>query len=140
MNVHIKRIDKDLPLPEYKTPGAVAFDLYSRLDVIIPARQIGKIPANVIVKTPSGFMLYLKDRSSTALKKGLIITAGIVDQDYCGDSDELILQFLNFTENEVLIKRGERIAQGIFISVSTATWQEVDTMESPNRGGFGTTG
>ena len=84
LNLKVKRIDKTLPLPEYHTAGAVAFDFYTRIDMVIPPHSVARIPTNLVIKVPAGYMLYVKDRSSTAKKKSLIATAGIVDQDYCG--------------------------------------------------------
>lgn len=140
MKIRIKRIDKDLPLPEYHSPGAVAFDLVARVKTEIPPREIGRVPANVVVETPQGYMLFVKDRSSTAKKKGLLCTPGFVDQDYCGEEDELMMQFFNFTDQTVVIERGERLGQGAFMKIEIAEWNEVDKMEKPNRGGFGSTG
>lgn len=140
MKVFIKRVDKELPLPEHKTNGAVAFDLIVRETTIIKSHQVGRIPSNVIIKIPTGFMLYIRDRSSTAMKKGLLITAGIIDQDYCGDNDELLTQFYNFTDQDVTIERGERVAQGVFVKIEIGDWEEVENMNSNDRGGFGTTG
>ncbi len=140
MKVRIRRVDKKLPLPEYKTAGAVAFDFLCRETVVIPAGKVGRIPANVVIEVPEGYMLHIKDRSSTAMKKGLLATAGVIDQDYCGDNDEIVLQFYNFTTVEVTVERGERIAQGVFMAIGKVTWDEVDTMQNVDRGGFGSTG
>lgn len=140
MQVTIKRIDTSLPLPEYQTPGAVAFDLITRETTVIPARGIGRVPSNVVVKIPAGYMLMLKDRSSTSKKKGLFCTAGVIDQDYCGDTDELLVQYFNFTDTDVTVERGDRLAQAIFIKIEKAEWSETDTMTATSRGGFGTTG
>ena len=140
MKVKIMRVDKNLPLPEYKTGGAVAFDFITRETTTIKSHEVGRIPSNVIIKVPTGYMLYIKDRSSTAVKKGLLITAGVIDQDFCGKDDEVILQFFNYTDHDVTIERGERIAQGIFVSVEVAEWIEVESVNDTNRGGFGTTG
>lgn len=140
MQVTIKRIDTGLPLPEYQTPGAVAFDLITRETTVIPARGIGRVPSNVVVKIPAGYMLMLKDRSSTSKKKGLFCTAGVIDQDYCGDTDELLVQYFNFTDTDVTVERGDRLAQAIFIKIEKAEWSETDTMTATSRGGFGTTG
>ncbi len=141
LQVTIKRIDKDLPLPMYATQGSVGFDLYCREETEIAPRCIELIPANVIVQIPPGYMLMLTMRSSTPRRKGLLIPngVGIIDQDYGGEGDELRVQVLNFREEAVTIKRGERIAQGIFIPVARATWNEADEMGS-GRGGFGSTG
>ncbi len=142
MEINIKRIDTSLPLPEYQTKGAVAFDLYARTDEIIPARSIALIPTNFIIKTPEGYMLMLTARSSLAKKKGLMMGNGVgtIDQDYCGDEDELKLNLYNFTDNEVKVEKGERLAQGIFVKIDRAEWNEVESMNAESRGGFGTTG
>lgn len=140
MKVKIKLVDKSLPLPQYHTSGAVAFDLYARHDLIIPPKEIARIPTNLIIAVPEGYMLYLKDRSSTAKKKGLIVTAGVIDQDFHGPEDEILFQVYNFTKQEVLVKKGERIGQGIFIKIDRAEWEEVvEDIKSFSRGGFGST-
>lgn len=140
MQIKIKRIDKSLPLPEYQTSGAVAFDLYSRVDAVIRPKTLERLPTNVIVATPKGYMLEIKDRSSTLKKKGLLVTTGYIDTDYCGETDEILLQVYNITETDVVVGQGERIGQGAFIKVEIAEWEETDTMDSNSRGGFGTTG
>lgn len=140
MQVKIKRLDPALPLPEYHTAGAVAFDLYSRIPMEIPERSIARIPTNFIIEVPTGYMLYLKDRSSTAKKKGLIAVGGVIDQDFCGEGDEILFQAYNFTHETVIVERGERIGQGVFVKIDKAQWQEVEVMGNKNRGGFGTTG
>ena len=142
MQVKIKRIEKDLPLPEYQTSGAVAFDIYSRVDMVIAPKAIARIPTNLIIEIPKGYMLSVVTRSSTPVKKGLLIPhgMGVIDQDYCGDSDELLYQVYNFTEAEVQIVRGERVGQAMFLRVDQMQWEEVETMSSKDRGGFGTTG
>jgi len=140
MIVKIKRIDKSLPLPRYETQGAVAFDFIARESVLIEPKSVARIPSNVVVEVPDGYMLYIKDRSSTAKKKGILITAGVVDQDYCGDNDEILMQFFNPSDSAVSIEKGDRLAQGIFVRVDKAEWSEVEAMEKSDRGGFGTTG
>lgn len=140
MKVYIKRIDKTLPLPVYYTEGSVGFDLYSRLDITILPKTIYRIPTNLIIEVTPGYMLFVKDRSSTAAK-GLFATAGIIDQDFCGPEDEILFQVYNFKEEPVKISKGERIAQGIFVQIAQATWQEEDVLpRTKNRGGFGSTG
>ncbi len=85
-------------------------------------------------------MLEIKDRSSTLKKKGLLVTTGYIDNDYCGETDEILLQVYNISDEDVKIEKGERIGQGAFIKVEIAEWQEADTMDSNSRGGFGSTG
>jgi dUTP pyrophosphatase len=142
MKAKIKRVDKDLPLPKYETAGSVGFDFLCRESVAIKPHSLGLIPANVIVETPPGYMLMVTLRSSTPKKRGLLIPhgVGVIDQDYCGEGDEVKIQVYNFTSKPVTVERGDRIAQGIFVRVDTAQWSEVDRIESKTRGGFGSTG
>ena len=141
MEVKIKRLDKSLPLPSYQTAGSLGFDIHCREDTTIPPKSIGLIPGNVIVETPEGFMLLVSLRSSTPRKKGLHVPHGIgvIDNDYCGDEDEIKIQVYNNTDSEVKVEKGERIAQGIFVKVEKGIWNEVDSM-GKSRGGFGSTG
>src|SRR5690348_15842084 len=138
LQVTIKRIDTDLPLPTYATSGSVGFDLLCREETEIAPRTVELIPSNVIVRIPAGYMLMLTLRSSTPLRKGLLIPngVGIIDQDYCGEGDELKIQVFNFREEAVTITRGERIAPGIFIPVIGLQRHEVDET-GQGRGGFG---
>jgi dUTP pyrophosphatase len=142
MKAKIKRVDKDLPLPKYETAGSVGFDFLCRESVAIKPHSLGLIPANVIVETPPGYMLMVTLRSSTPRKRSLLIPhgVGVIDQDYCGEGDEVKIQVYNFTSKPVTVERGDRIAQGIFVRVDTAQWSEVDRIESKTRGGFGSTG
>ncbi len=141
MQIKIKRFDKTLPLPVHATPGAVAVDLYSRLDVDIKPKEIAYIPMNIAVKIPDNYFILLAPRSSTH-KLGIqgINSVGIMDRDYCGDSDEYHFAVRNFTDSSVHIKKGSRLCQLVLIKCETFDFEEVDQMESPDRGGFGSTG
>jgi len=141
MKIRIKRFDKSLPLPEYKTSGAAAFDLTARISLEIPPRKVGYIPLNIACETPEGYFLLLAARSSTH-KKGLILVngIGIGDPDFTGDEDEYAAAYLNFTDNTVQVEAGERIAQGMFVKFEKAEWEEVDSLGNKIRGGFGSTG
>ena len=141
MNVKIKRVDNDLPLPRYETAGSVGFDFVCRESVTIKPHSLELIPANVIVETPPGYMLMVTLRSSTPRKRSLLIPhgVGVIDQDYCGERDEIKIQVYNFSPNSATVERGDRIAQGIFVRVDAARWLEVDRIETETRGGFGST-
>jgi dUTP pyrophosphatase len=141
MKVKIKRLDKSLPLPEYKTKGAVGFDFYTREEATVLPGEAKLIPLNIIFKVPKGFVLSIVPRSSTP-KKGLMIpnSPGTIDQDYSGDEDELKVWAYNFTKKKVFVEKGERICQGILYKVGVAKFTEVKKMSSKSRGGFGTTG
>lgn len=140
MDVKIVRIDKTLPLPEYHTTGAVAFDFYSRVDANLDPNEIKLLPSNFIIEVPEGHALIIAARSST-YKKGLRLTnsIGVIDQDYHGPNDEIHLAIYNYTNETLSIPKGERIAQGLIIPVSKANWEEVDVIKETSRGGFGST-
>jgi len=108
----------------------------------IQPREIAIVPANLVVKVPSGYMLALISRSSTPRKKGLLKphAIGVIDQDYCGENDELGIQVYNFTDQTVVVEKGERIAQAVVIPVQKVQFSEVKNMNTADRGGFGSTG
>jgi len=137
----IKRVDKELPLPVYETDGSVGFDIIAREKTEIPPKEIKLVPGNIIVEVPKGYMLMVASRSSTPRKKGLTQPhgLGIIDHDYCGNEDEIKIQVYNFTDEPVIVDRGEKIAQGVFIRIDKLGWEEVDVMNSTSRGGFGST-
>lgn len=141
MTVNIQRVDKSLPLPVYESDGACGFDLLTRVETIIPPKQIALIPANIIVAVPKGFVLVLAPRSSMPKKTGLSFphSIGVIDQDYSGPEDEIKVQVYNFSDSAVTIKKGEKIAQGMFIKIETPKWKEVSSHSTKSRGGFGST-
>ena len=140
MNVSITRIDKSLPLPSYETAGATGFDLITREETTIAPGEIGLVPGNVIVKVPEGYSLLIIPRSSLPRKKALVCphSLGVIDQDYCGPEDEIFVQVQNISLEPVTIERGERIAQGLFVKVEVAKWEEAEA-NGESRGGFGST-
>ncbi len=141
MNVRIKRIDKSLPLPEYKTPGAAGFDLCARVTTTIPPHVVGYVPLNVVIEPPEGYYVALVPRSSLH-KRGLMPANGfgVGDRDFCGNTDEYTAALLNFTDKEITLERGDRIMQVVISPVVRVGFLEVDDMGNTNRGAFGTTG
>jgi dUTP pyrophosphatase len=141
MKVRITRLDPSLPLPSHETAGAAGCDLSAAADVTIAPGAIVLIPTGLIIKVPDGYFLGIFARSSTPLKRGLMIPngVGVVDTDYCGPEDEVKVQVYNFTGAPVHLKRGDRIAQGILIPYAAPEWEEGEPL-GKNRGGFGSTG
>lgn len=143
MQIRIKRVDKTLPLPEYKTIGAAAFDFYTRETITIPAQGWARVPSNFIIEIPAEHALIISARSSLAKHyPGLFLANGIglIDSDFCGPTDEILISMYNFTSKDITINKGERIAQGHFKRVERGEWEEVDVVERESRGGFGSTG
>lgn len=141
MKINIRRFDKSLPLPEYKTKGAAAFDLYVRQKTTIPAHKVGMITLNIAIQLPADHWALLAARSSL-YKRGLMLAngIGIGDYDYRGDQDEYKAAIYNFTDEDVIVNQGERIVQMIIISRERVEFIEKKKFTAKNRGGFGTTG
>jgi len=142
MKVKIKSVDKSIPLPVYETDGAVGFDISAREDFVVQPGEIVLVPSNIIVEVPKEYMLIVASRSSTPRKKGVMQPHGfgIIDHDYCGPEDEIKIQVYNFTGNAVDIKKGDKIAQGVFVRIDKFDWEEVNEIKVESRGGFGSTG
>ena len=141
--VRIRRLDAAVPVPAYQTPGAAGFDLAANADMVIAPGSVALVPTGLVIEVPAGHFLGIFARSSTPLKKGLMVAngVGVVDEDYCGPADEIKIQVLNFTAAPVHLVRGDRIAQGLFIPVARAEWHEAhEDLQSRSRGGFGVTG
>ena len=142
MRLKIKRLDAGVGLPEAATGRAAGFDLASAVDVEIPPRSIRLVGTGLVIAVPDGYFLGIFARSSTPLKRGLMVAngVGVIDADYCGPADEIKIQLLNFTDSTVQVKRGDRLAQGVVLPCPGVEWEEVEEMVAPTRGGFGSTG
>ncbi|MEK7640574.1 MAG: dUTP diphosphatase [Patescibacteria group bacterium] len=141
MKVKVKRIDKTLDLPAYKTSGAVALDCAARIPVTIAPKTLAMVPLNVCIKLPKSHYVFVAARSSLP-KRGLFMAhgVGIGDEDFCGNNDEYHAPLYNYTDAPVTVERGDRIAQIIIKPYEKVEWEEVDDLGDSNRGGFGTTG
>jgi dUTP pyrophosphatase len=141
MKAKIRRADANVPLPNYGSQEAAAFDLSANENVSIPSKTIAKIKTGLFIEAPEGFFLMIVPRSSTP-KRGISFphSVGIIDRDYAGPEDEIMIQVINFTDQPVEIKKGDRIAQGIFLPVQRVEWDESDQLRDTSRGGFGASG
>ena len=142
MHIRIRRLDTTLPLPMYATAESAGFDLSAAADLTIAPGQIALVPTGLVIEVPSGYFLGIFARSSTPLKRGLLVAngVGIVDPDYSGPDDEVRIQVLNITAAAVTVKRGDRLAQGIMLPAPRVTWDETTVLREETRGGFGSTG
>ncbi|MEG0371008.1 MAG: dUTP diphosphatase [Clostridium sp.] len=143
MKLYIKRLQKDLPLPEYMTGGSAGLDLYSAVEkeVIIKKGEIKLIPTGIAISIEVGYEAQIRPRSGLAIKHGisLVNTPGTIDSDYRG---EINLIMINFGENDFIIRRGDRIAQMVINKIETPFIIECETLDDTSRGtgGFGSTG
>ena len=141
LKIRIHRLHPDAVIPEYQTEGSAAFDLAAADSVVVAPGEVRLVPTGLVIEVPAGMFLGIFARSSTPLKRGLMVAngVGVVDSDYCGPEDEVKIAVVNVTAKPVTIERGDRIAQGILLPAPHVTWEEVDQVRSGSRGGFGAT-
>lgn len=143
LQVPVRRLDPDLPLPAYAKPGDAGVDLRAAESVtLLPGGGRALVPTGIAVAIPRGFAGFIQPRSGLALKHGVtcLNTPGLIDADYRG---ELKVLLVNTDPAEPFeIERGERIAQLVIQAVEHVDFVEVDELDETERGdgGFGHTG
>jgi dUTP pyrophosphatase len=141
MRLRVTRLRPSVPLPAYSTAGAAAFDLAAAEEAEIGPRQIKLVGTGLVIAVPDGHFLGIFARSSTPLKRGLVVAngVGVLDSDYCGPDDELKIQLLNITDAPIAVRIGDRLAQGIVLQSPRVEFVEGEAA-TVSRGGFGSTG
>ena len=141
MRLTVTRLRPSIPLPTYATSGSAAFDLSAADDVEIGPHQIKLVGTGLVIAVPAGYFLGIFARSSTPLKRGLMVAngVGVLDSDYCGPGDELKIQLINITDAPIRVQAGDRLAQGIVLESPRVQFVEGEA-SGPSRGGFGSTG
>ncbi len=142
VDIMIKRLDPDLPLPSYAHAGDAGLDLYSAEDCALAPHERALIGTGIAVAIPDGYAGFVQPRSGLALKRGLSLvnTPGLIDAHYRG---EIKLIAINLDPTvPVNITRGEKVAQLVVQRVEHARLVEVDDLDQTHRGadGFGSTG
>ena len=142
MNVRIRRLAPDVPLPRYESADAAGFDLAAAAEVTILPSAVALVPTGLVIEVPAGMFLAVFARSSTPVRRGLMVAngVGVIDPDYCGPSDEVKIPVMNFTAQPVTVRKGDRLAQGILLASPRVTWEETSALRDTSRGGFGATG
>ncbi len=142
VDVLIKRLDPELPLPSRSHPGDAGADLVTAVDVELGPGERAVVPTGVAIALPDGFAAFVHPRSGLAAKRGITIVnaPGTVDAGYRG---EIRVTLLNTDAAEaVKFQRGDRIAQLVIQRVASPVFHEVDILPGSARGegGFGSTG
>jgi len=139
MEVRIKTIDWK-PL-NYETKKACGFDFKASENTIIKAGEFWLIETWTVVEVPEWYALQIQPRSSTFKNFWLIQTNSVwlIDKDYCGDNDTIKFPYFNISKKDAIIKKWERIGQGILIKIGIADFIVVKTMKNKDRWWFWTT-
>lgn len=141
MEVQFKKTNPQIGDPTYQTSKSAGFDLAADKAYTIPPGTTVLVSTGLVIATPPDHMLMLAARSSLFKKKQLILSnsVGIIDEDYSGERDVILLSLFNMGQFGTNVSAGERVAQGIFVPITRAEFVETDSM-GVSRGGFGSTG
>ena len=141
--LYFKKESATAIIPTKGSKGAAGFDLSADLGlgqeiVLYPGRRL-LISTGIAVATPPNTYFRIAPRSGLANKFGADVLAGVVDEDYRGVVGVILL---NTGDEKIIIKHGDRIAQGIVELVVPCEVEEVDELPPTDRGsnGFGSTG
>lgn len=141
MNVKIKKTHHDGRIPTYATDGSGAIDFYSAEEVAVEGLQVRAIDLGVAMEVPEGHVMLLFPRSSIGKNTNLRManSVGVIDSDYRGTIHAL---YENNSACWELIKKGDRIAQGIILPIPKIEFEEVTLLSGTKRGlgRFGSTG
>lgn len=131
----------DLPLPNYQTSGSAGVDLRSVIDTMIGPGDRMLIKTGLSMEIPVGYEAQIRPRSGLAFNYGVTVinSPGTIDSDYRG---EIGVVLINHGLEPVEINRGDRIAQMVVAPVVQCEFEQVDILNSTERGngGFGSTG
>lgn len=147
MNLNVKiKLTRNMTLPEYATSGSAAVDLRAALEeteiLTIAPGERARIPTGIAISPESpNVVAVIAGRSGHGLKHGVTManSIGVIDSDYRG---EISVVLINHGNEPFEVRRGDRIAQMMFMPVMTASFLPVDTLDETERGagGFGHTG
>ena len=143
VKILVKKFDKNIKLPTYKTSGSSGMDLvaYIKNKITINPGKTAMVPTGIAVAVPKNYEIQIRPRSGLAAKKGISVlnTPGTVDADYRG---EIKIILINLSKKSYVVKSGDRVAQMILCPVVKGKLLEVKNLPKTVRGkgGFGSTG
>ena len=138
----IKKLQKNIILPEYKTDGSSGMDLMANVEQTVKILPGEKkiISTGIIVAIPEQYEIQIRPRSGLAAKNGISVlnTPGTIDSDYRG---EIKVILINLGKDIFEIKKNDRIAQMIVCPIIKVELEEVESLPETVRGkgGFGST-
>ena len=139
--IKIKRLSEKSVIPTYGSEYSAGFDLYSCEDILLMSKQSYIFDLEFSTEIPEGYYVSIVPRSGLACKKGVTVinAPGTIDSDYRGSWK---VGLINHSNNQVQIKEGDRIAQGIMLKYENIIFEEVENLDKTerNEGGFGSTG
>ncbi len=124
MEVLVRRLDPDVPLPGYAHPGDAGCDLVTTVDVELGPGERTLLPTGIALALPDGYAAFVHPRSGLAARHGVgIVNApGTIDAGYRG---EVQVVLVNHDPHEtVRLRRLDRVAQLVVQRVEQVVWRE----------------
>ena len=143
VKILVKKFDKNIKLPVYKTSGSSGMDLvaYTKKKIIISPSKTAMVPTGISLAIPKNYEIQIRPRSGLAAKKNISVlnTPGTIDSDYRG---EIKIILINLGKKSFVVKSGDRIAQMVLCPIAKGKLEEVKNLPKTIRGkkGFGSTG
>lgn len=131
-------IDKNAFMPTRAHETDAGLDLYSPIDITVPARGSAIIDTGVHVQLPKGTAGFIKSKSGLNVKYD-ITSEGVIDVGYTGS---ITVKLYNHGETDYQVQRGDKISQLVIVQIITPHLMAVDKLDDSERGdnGFGSTG
>ena len=143
VKILVKKFDKKIKLPTYKTSGSSGMDLvaYIKNKITINPGKTAMVPTGIAVAIPKNYEIQIRPRSGLAAKKSISVlnTPGTIDSDYRG---EIKIILINLSKKSYVVKSGDRVAQMILCPVAKGKLREVKNLPKTvrDKGGIGSTG
>jgi dUTP pyrophosphatase len=140
MYLYIKLLSEDAVAPKKANKFDAGYDLSSIEDMIIPVNSRAIVPTGIAVATPINTYARIAPRSGLAAKHGIDVFAGVVDAGYRG---EIKVILFNSSNENFIIKKGDRIAQLILEMIATPETiitNDLPSIDDRGEGGFGSSG
>ena len=139
MSLPCKRLTEFAQLPKRGSELAAGYDLYAAYDMAIEPHGKGISKTDIAMAIPGGYYGRVAPRSGLAVKHHIDVGAGVIDADYRGNVGVVMF---NHSKEDLVVKRGDRVAQLVLEKISMAPCMEVEDLDATERGagGFGSTG
>ena len=136
--LHYERLSDRAKRPKQATPESIGLDLFTPIDIFIPAKQQVLIPTDLILVPTLGYYIQVASKSGLAYKYGITVEGGVVDPDYRGNVGVLLRNNSNIGHT---LEQGEAMAQVIMEKVAMPEVVEMKITKDTQRGAgaFGST-
>ena len=137
--LRVELMNEDAKMPVKGSEKAAGYDLFSAVEIPIPARGKECVSTGIKIMLPENCYGRIAPRSGLAVKHSLDVGAGVVDEDYRG---EIKVVMFNLSDEEFLVTKGMRIAQLVCERIWYPSIEKVESVDETKRGerGFGSTG